>query len=135
MSTTKTTVALFLVLSMAAVSCQKESASESVTTETTVMYGVCYSVDGTTHNTTVYSEKSWLELIDSLFALAEEGHRVSLRTSGNSEQANAAKEIVVFKTHDKKAAEKWAMTMAMSGYDVTIDFDSATGEYTCTAAR
>ena len=129
-------VALFSVLSLAAVSCQKETLIDPVvvTGEESVVKTVVYTIDGETRQMTFLDESSWNAFLDWLFALAEEGHTVSFRM-GKVMQSNDTKEIVTFTTKKKAEALNWADEMAENGYQVTVQYDPSTGIYTCTAIK
>jgi len=131
------TVALFAVLSMVAVGCQKETitdwqANMVMPSET---HNVVYTVDGTTYTASFSSEVEWLAFLDRLFALAEEGRSVSFRNAESPVNTKQNREIVTYTTRDKADAENWADVMQKGGYRVRIDFDEHTGIYTCTAVR
>ena len=129
------TVALLAVLSLAAVSCQKETVVDPVSaTDPVTMRMVTYCVDGVTTQVTLLGDDAWDDFLHWMFALAEEGHRVSFR-QGNAEERNAAKETVTFTTNSQIEAYNWANTMMDKGYEVTIEYDKKTGIYTCTATR
>lgn len=129
-------VALFLVLSLAAVSCEKETFRDSTVfmEETVASRTVVYSIDGVTRQMTVLGESSWNSFLDWMFALAEEGHVVSFRL-GDSSQNVSSKETVTFTTTNKNEAFAWADAMVESGYSVTVQYDDKTGIYTCTAIK
>ena len=129
------TVALFIGLSMLAVSCQKETFVEQDTeVEATREYiSVNYSIDGVNMQATFNDEASWREFLHWMFALAEEGHRVSF---GDSSRINGlTKETVTYTTKSQADAEAWADMMYKKGYEVSIDFDEKTKTYTCVAIK
>ena len=80
------TIALFLGLSLVAVSCQKENVVEIASNvESTEAYiSVTYFVDGIAMHATFNDESSWQEFLHQMFALAEEGHRVRFGSSNDS---------------------------------------------------
>ena len=129
-------VALLAVLSLAAVSCEKETFIDPVvvTGEESVIKTVVYTIDGETRLMTFLDESSWNAFLDWLFTLAEEGHTVSFRL-GNAMQRSAAKETVTFTTTNKEEAYGWANDMALNGYQVTVQYDEESGKYTCTAIK
>jgi hypothetical protein len=135
MKKTFRTIALFAVLSLAATSCQKENVSnpaESVNPVT--MRIVTYNVDGVTTQVTLLGDEAWQDFLDWMFALAEEGHRVSFY-QGTSQERVAAKEKLTFSTSSHQEAQNWAKEKMQQGYNVTVTFDDRTGIYTCTAER
>lgn len=64
MKKTITTIALFAVLSILAVSCQKEPFSEQtpVVAENSIVYKVTYTIDGKTHMITLVGEDTWKQI-------------------------------------------------------------------------
>lgn len=80
------TIALFLGLSLVAVSCQKENVVEtSSDVESTEAYiSVTYFVDDIAMHATFNDESSWQEFLHQMLALAEEGHRVRYGSSNAS---------------------------------------------------
>ena len=129
-------VALLAVLSLAAVSCEKETLIDpvTVTNEEASVKTVVYIIDGESRQMTFLDEASWNAFLDWLFALAEEGHTVSFRLA-NATQRSATKETVTFSTSDKQEAYDWANEMALSGYQVTVQYDEESGKYICTAIK
>ena len=129
------TFALFAGLSMLAIGCQKETFAEhDAEVETTHEYiSVNYSIDGVNMQATFNDESSWREFLHWMFALAEEGRRVSFgdcnRISG------LTKETVTYTTKSQSDAEAWADMMYKNGYEVSIDFDEKTNTYTCVAIK
>ena len=129
-------VALFMVLSLAAVGCEKETISDpiAIANEGATMYTVYYSIDGENSQVTILDEASWESLLEWLVGLSREGHRVSFRR-GTPTNNRMTKETVTFTTMSQAEAIAWANMMGKSGYDVTIQYDKKTGVYTCTAVR
>lgn len=86
MKKTVKTVALFLGMSLVAVSCQKEDVFEtSSDVESTEAYiSVTYFVDDIAMHATFNDESSWQEFLHQMLALAEEGHRVRYGSSNAS---------------------------------------------------
>ena len=129
------TIALFAALSLAATACQKENdvcpiAGPEQTMET---IHVVYSINGEFFQVTL-SESEWNAFIERMLALAREGYEVSFSKNGNS-QFSQSKEKVTFVTTSEQEAQTWAKHMTNEGYWVTISFNEATGEYTCTAYK
>lgn len=129
-------VALLAVLSLAAVSCQKETLIDpvSIACEEAAVKTVVYTVDGESYQMTISDEASWNAFLDWLFALAEEGHTVSFRLT-NTMQRSATKETVTFTTNNKEEAFAWANDMVLNGYQVTVQYDEGTGYYKCIAVK
>lgn len=137
MRKTLTTIALVVVLASMAVSCQKENFTDQTTiaSESFATYTVQYSIDGVSHTVSLIGEDTWHDFLDRMFALAEEGHRVSFRKVENTSSTTAAKETVKHTTTNKDEAFGWAEKMYKDGYDVTIRYDKETGVYTCYAIK
>ena len=134
MKKTLKTVALLSVMSLTAVSCQKETLiTPQGIFENVSTYTLCYTIDGETSQITLVGEVAWNEFVERLIALAEEGHSVSFRQ--NNQTRSMSKEKVIYTTHDHDDAVAWAVGMAKQGYEVTIDFDEATHTYTCIAIK
>ena len=129
-------VTLFALLSMMAVSCQKENFTEMepATVGETAAYSLCYTVDGNTHYATFQSKAERLAFIRQLVALTREGHSVRIGNS-NTTGVNSTKEKLTFTTTSSDEASAWAEEMAGKGYVVEISFDEETGVYTCTAIK
>ena len=131
-------IALLAVLSIAAVGCQKETIVESEMhlQQPSAIRNVTYAIDGVTMYTVIQGEQNWHDFVDWMLTLAEQGHRVCFHYTGeNSYCMPQSKEVVVHKTPDKDDAIAWALEMTGAGYEVSIEFDSTTGVYTCTATR
>ena len=129
-------VVLISVMSLAVVSCQKETLvdpSNPVASESVSRYSVCYTVDGKTTQVTIAGEAAWNSFLHRLFALAEEGHTVSFRHANQAQ--NQSKEKVTYTTSNEQDAFTWAEKMFNAGYEVTITFDEETGIYTFIAIK
>ena len=135
MNKTVRTVALFAVLGVATVGCQKEAlvTPQTVSTTVGVVHNVTYSVDGVDHNASFNSEEDWLRFFDRLFALAEEGRSVSICNAESAVNTTPSKEVLTFTTYEREEAEAWAHARVLEGYVVHIDYNRNTGLYTCTA--
>ena len=128
--------ALCAVLSLTAVSCQKEPLFDSTTQQTDVssMYTIGYTIDGVSHVATFNSEEAYNQFLQYLFAMAREGYTVSFRNNAQ-QQAASSKERVVFTTDKESEAIAWGKKMSDDGYEVSIVYNPTTGIYTCTAIR
>ena len=137
MNRTLTTIALISVLSMGAVSCQKEMIVEpqGAISEVGTVYTVRYAINGITHTETLIGKKARTEFLMRMLALAEEGYRVEVIENGETYQYDSTKEVLTFTTHNKKEAYDWMDEKLQEGYAVTITFDQETGEYKCIAIR
>ena len=135
MKKTVKTFALFLGMSLVAVSCQKENVEDFQTpvleqAETVTMH---YVIDGEVYQTVFANEQAWNDFLDYLIGLAEEGHRVSFRRGGNEQRVS--KDVVTYVTTDHDKAHAWAYEMGKAGYEVSISYDEKTKEYTCIAIK
>ena len=132
------TVALLAVLSVAAVGCQKETITVEPQTgveASSTVYMVRYSVNGVMHTETLIGEQAWADFLQRMLALAEEGYRVTMSKSANTALYSESKEVVTYTTKDKKAAQLWITQKLEEGYEVTMDYNQQTGEYTCIAVK
>lgn len=131
-------IALCGVLGLTAVSCQKENLIEE-NTEAVAQVGVVrtmsYVVDGVEHRITLVGDDAWNDFLQHMFALAEEGHKVSFRNEEKAANVIPTKEVVTFSTKKKSEAYAWSAEMTEAGYEVIIEYDSATGMYNCTAVK
>lgn len=132
----KFTVILAL-FSITAVSCQKETIVKPNTQvqQSLSTRNITYSIDGITTNTNIEGEQNWHDFIEWLLGLAEKGHRVSFRSYDYEAGVSSSKDVQQYKTNDKAKANAWANDMLDRGYEVTIEFDSSTGTYICTAVK
>lgn len=137
MKKTIKTVALMMVLGTLAVGCQKEqlSITPNIVAEDAAVYTLNYYVDGVLYTVTLQGEQALDEFMRNLFALANEGHKVSVRNGNAGNQILSSKETVVYTTTDEDDAKAWAKAMVKEGYVVDIEFDSKSGIYTCTAVK
>lgn len=135
MSIKTRTVALFVVLSMAAVSCQKENYFdvEGKQAEVTVSRTVSYMVDGTLYHATLHSDAEWDILIHRLLGLAREGHSVVIANGNSINTSSLAKDVVIFRTSSEEEANEWIKQMTEAGYTVTFGFDDETQQWICIA--
>ena len=129
------TVALLAVLSMAAVSCQKENDVLPLggSEQTTGTIQVLYSINGEVFQAAL-SESEWNAFVERMLALAREGYEVSF-SKNRSSLTSQSKEKVTYVTKNKEEAVAWSNAMINQGYVVTITYDQTTGEYTCTAIK
>ena len=138
MKTTIKTMALLAVLSVAAVSCQKEnlvpSTPAEVITNNQAVYIYQYEVNGIRSRITLRGEAERTDFINRMLALAQEGNTVSFFDETQYTQ-NFTKEDVTYTTKDKEDALNWASGMLDLGYTVTIEYDKNKGIYNCTASR
>ena len=131
-------MALLAVLSVAAVSCQKEnlvpSTPAEVITDNQAVYIYQYEVNGIRSRITLRGEAERADFINRMLALAQEGNTVSFFDETQYTQ-NFTKEDVTYTTKDKEDALNWASNMLDLGYAVTIEYDKNKGIYNCTASR
>ena len=126
------------MLSVAAVSCQKEnlvpSTPAEVITNNQAVYIYQYEVNGIRSRITLRGEAERTDFINRMLALAQEGNTVSFFDETQYTQ-NFTKEDVTYTTKDKEDALNWASGMLDLGYTVTIEYDKNKGIYNCTASR
>ncbi len=127
-------VTLFALLSMMAVSCQKENTTEMepTTIGESVVYTLSYTIDGASRHITFHSKAERLAFIRQLMAFTREGHTVSI---GTTTTTNAAKEKVTFTTPSLDEATAWVAEMEEQGYVVTFYYDKEKGVYVCIAIK
>lgn len=127
-------VALIAVLSLAATGCQKENYNENgIPTEDVVaVHTVTYSIDGEMRHASFQTEQQWHDFLRWMFALAEEGHRVTFRNGGCFQNAST-KKVITFETHSQEEAYSWAEAREKEGFEVSVTYDPHTGIYTCVA--
>lgn len=130
-------LALFTVLSLMAVSCQKETIMEQniPVQQTMSVRVVSYTIDGVTQRITIRGEQSWREFVNTLFALTKQGHSVSFKNETAQMVSNLTKDVVTYETDDEKKAKHWCAVMTDEGYTVCMSYDEETGKYTCIAVR
>jgi hypothetical protein len=131
------TVALFAALSMLSVGCQKESIMEPSNSmdSPVTMRVVNYSVDGITHQVTLFGEESWQAFLAHMFELSRNGAVVSFAVGDKPLDNFCAKDVVTYTTTSETDAVKWSNERIEEGYKVTIVFDNKTGIYTCIAVK
>lgn len=129
-------VALFMVLSLAAVGCEKETLSDpiAIANEGATIYTVYYSIDGENSQVTIQDEASWESFLEWMVGLSREGRRVSFRR-GTPTNNRMTKETITFTTTSQSEATAWADIKVKEGYQVQIDYNKKTGIYTCTAIK
>ena len=130
-------IALCGVIGLTAVSCQKENLVENpgVVAQNDTVRTVLYNIDGVEHRISLVGEDAWNDFLQHMFALAEEGHKVSFRNEDKTASIVPTKETVTFSTKKKSEAYAWCAEMAEAGYDVLLEYDATTGMYNCTATR
>ena len=130
-------MALLAVLSVAAISCQKETMVEpqNVVAEDVTVYTVSYTINGITHTERLNTSAEYDALLLQLFALAREGYEVEIVGGDAARNEAMAKEVITFKTKKEEEATAWTKQKVDEGYTVQVTFNQATGEYTCIAYR
>ena len=131
----KTTV-LLVGLSLVAVGCQKDLPFETnpVAGEESSMQIVTYTVDGVSTQLYIHDENTWHSFLDWMFALVEEGHRVSFYR-GYSLNHGMTKEIITASFDNQHDAKEWADKKANEGYEVSVKYNSSTHMYDCVAIK
>ena len=126
MKKTTLIITLAAVLGLVAVSCHDEPVNPSPSVR-----NVGYIACGDQHQVSVNGDESWHALLDSLFAAAESGCRVTFWNPDamGSKQADT----VTINTADRQQAYRWGEEMYDQGYIVSIVYDENTGTYHGTA--
>ena len=129
-------ITIFALLSMMAVSCQKENfmGVDHTNVSETAAYSLCYKVDGVTHHATFQTKAERLAFIHQLVAMTREGHNVVI-SNGSTFGINATKETVTFTTPSEEEAANWCASMVEQGYDVSMYYDKKQGIFVCIATR
>lgn len=130
-------MALFAMISLTNVSCQKENLVETAiqSVENSAARTIRYTVNGTAYRQVIHSDEDLDALMLTLFALAREGYTVRVIDENTNLCETCAKEKVTYTTKNKNDAIAWSLEKINEGYDVTISFNQDTGEYTCVATR
>ena len=130
-------MALFAMISLTTVSCQKENLVETAiqSVENSAARTIRYTVNGTAYRQVIHSDEDLDALMLTLFALAREGYTVRVIDENTNLCETCAKEKVTYTTKNKNDAIAWSLEKINEGYDVTISFNQETGEYTCVATR
>lgn len=128
-------IALFTVLTMLTVGCQKETMDfpQTTSTETMTVQSVQYSIDGTVYHIVINSETEWRLFLSRMIALAEQGHSVDFFNESGTTLDTLAKDVQTFTTTDHDAAYDWLAKMYANGYHVSVTYDEEKGIYTCIA--
>lgn len=126
-----------MVLSMAAVSCQKETLvePEAAGMQVSTIRTIVYTIDGVGYQATLHSDAEWNAFIAWMLALAREGREVTFYNPDAMDGTVSSKEVVTYTTPSEEDANKWASKMVANGYFVTIVYDTKSHEYVCTAIK
>ncbi len=121
-------ITLAAVLGLLAVACHDEPVNPSPSVR-----NVGYIACGDQHQVSVNGDESWHALLDSLFAAAESGCKVTFWNPNafGSKQADT----VTINTADRQQAYRWGEEMYDQGYIVSIVYDENTGTYRGTAIK
>ena len=97
MKKTFRTVALMMVLSTLAVSCQKENIVEPNATEAQActVRAVSYTIDGVEHLAVLHSDEEWDAFLSWMLALSKEGRQVYFRNLNATGTTAQTKEAIV----------------------------------------
>ena len=128
------TIVLLAVLGLTFASCTKENVADDTYAVATAS-SVTYFINGQQRYANPQTEEEWSAFLDRMMALAEEGYTVRFMRTSTTQQANAAKEKVIYTTTSYADAKAWALHMTLEGYVVTISCDQQTGKYTCIAVK
>ncbi len=131
------TVALFAVLSLMAVGCQKETIVEPNTgiQQTMNVRTVTYSIDGVTQQIVIRGDEAWMDFLKQLTALARQGHRIQFRYEESRATTSTTKEVVTYTTSSEEDATSWCNIMSENGYEVEMYYDEKNGKFVCTARK
>ncbi len=125
------------MLSLVAISCQKESVTirpqNATTQESYSDYVVYFSIEGVTHTIRLHNEAERETFLQNIFGLAKDGCKVVIYSNNCAYPNIAAKESFTFTTSSEKEATDWAEKMLEDGYNVDIEYDSTKGVYICIA--
>ncbi|MBQ3983582.1 MAG: hypothetical protein II633_07390 [Bacteroidales bacterium] len=136
MKKTTKTLALLLVFSAVAVSCQKENLLSTspavVINDNPTIYIYQYDVNGIRSQITLRGETERTNFINRMMALAKEGNTVSFFDETRYSQL-LSKDIVTFSTKVKEEALQWIQEKTDLGYQVSVSYDEETGYYNCIA--
>ena len=136
MKKTTKTLALLLVFSAVAVSCQKENLLSTspavVINDNPTIYIYQYDVNGIRSQITLRGETERTNFINRMMALAKEGNTVSFFDETRYSQL-LSKDIVTFSTKVKEEALQWIQEKIDLGYQVSVSYDEETGYYNCIA--
>lgn len=128
---------LFAMLTIATVSCQKESLRDQRAHyfKSHGHHTICYYVNGIAYRCTITSDNDWTSLMSVIFSFARQGYTVSMMFENNNFSNNYVKETIKYTTKKKEEAIDWSQNKIIEGYAVTINFNEETGEYTCIAVK
>lgn len=131
------TIAFAAVLATMATSCQKENLLEDINhvESENAQYTISYTVDGVSSTLSFVGEDACHDFLNHLFALAEEGHKVSFRNNNETLRTHYAKKTVTYTTTNKEEAYAWGERMFNQGYEVSVTFDKETATYICIAQK
>lgn len=128
-------VALFAVLSILAVGCQKEDfvGHTATTEEVGSVRTVLYYVNDEEHRVTLYGEDEWESFVDSMMTLAEQGYDVRIINENAAARKGGVTEVQTMTTTSQSEAKTWSMKKADEGYSVATRYEN--GQYKCVAVR
>jgi hypothetical protein len=130
-------IALLVVLAGMAVSCQKENLVEPQTSiaENGTMYTVKYAVNGVTYSAAIHNDAEEQALMQYLLSLSRDGNTVVFFDEGAYSQSTGAKDTQVHTTTSEANAGSWSVKQIHDGYQVSVTYNSSTGEYVCIATK
>lgn len=130
---------LMAMLALVSTGCQKEREFQCSMNELNVneenSVEVYYRVDDESFSQNLNWNADFDFFMQQMFALAKEGHTVSIRKVPSDQTFVPRKEIVTYTTDDERDAQNWTKNKIREGYSVDITYDSKTGIYTCTAIK
>lgn len=127
-------ILLSTFLGISAISCTKDTILDGIPTQVET-FMVTYKVDGETFHKTIHNKNEWSALLDTFFAMAREGHRITFTKGHQLTWPDASKEMKTFSSENKQEALAWCDKMTDDGWIVTMELDEDSGKYICTAIR
>ena len=137
MKKTIKTVAMFAMLGMLTVGCQKENVNDNMyvtaNTEVGTMYMVQYAIDGVQYHAIHHSKAEHSAFIYYLLDLVEHGHEVIFCEENKQNSSVVTKDVVHYTTSSKTDAFEWASQKEDEGYKVQITYDPDNMIFHCVA--
>jgi len=138
-------VALCAMMAMLAVSCQKESVIETLSSvaENGTVYTVQYIVhnsdellsDPEINTVTIHNEAEEQAFMQYILVLSREGKEVSFFDEEAGQYLMNAKDTEVHTTRSEADATDWSIQKVREGCKVTVGYDQSNGQYTCVATK
>lgn len=94
-----------------------------------------YCVNGERASCVLSNEADLCAFLQEMLLIAERGIPVVIYGESGNTFSIGSKEIVTYSTSDKYDATTWCQKMVNDGYDVSIEYDTNTGLFVCTATK